>query len=161
MPAWVPVESYPLATGDSSFGTIIRVSNGASPEVMHATAGVGDIDGPSESLNTQEVRTHATGNLFPNVRPTTYAVPTLSFPVYFDPANPSHSYTSPFGLGYMLRNRSRRKWQIIYPDAANTTLQFYGYVTELSASAPVDGINQRSCTISIDGEITEVTTPTP
>lgn len=161
MPAWVPVESYELATGDSSFGTIIRVSDGESPETFHTIAGVGDIDGPNEALNTQEVRTHSTGNLFPNVRPTTFQVPTLSFPVYFDPANPSHSYTSEFGLGYMLRNRAVRTWQIIYPDEANTTFEFSGFVSELSAAAPVDGINERSCTITIDGAISEVATPTP
>lgn len=161
MPAWVPVESYELATGESSFGTIIRVSDGQSPDTFHTIAGVGDIDGPNESLNTQEVRTHSTGNLFPNVRPTTFALPTLSFPVYFDPANPSHSYSSIFGLGYLLRNRARRLWQVIYPDDANTTYQFYGYVTELGASAPVDGINERSCTISIDCAIEEIATPAP
>lgn len=159
MPAWVPTESYELATGYSSFGTVIRVSDGGSPETFHAIAGVGDIDGPNESVNTQEVRTHSTGNIFPNVRPTTMAVPTLSFPVYFDPANPSHSYSSNYGLGKMLRDRAIRKWQIIYPDDANTTYQFEGFVSELSAAAPVDGINQRSCTVTIDGAIEEIATP--
>jgi hypothetical protein len=61
----------------------------------------------------------------------------------------------------MLRNRSSRTWQIIYPDDDNTTLEFTGFVTELSASAPVDGINERSCVVTIDGGIEEVTTPTP
>ena len=161
MPAWVPVESYKLATGESSFGTIIRISDGDSPETFHAVAGVGDIDGPSESVNTQEVRTHSTGNLFPNIRPTTMGVPTLTFPVYFQPSNPSHSYSSIFGLGYLLRNRARRKIQVIHPDDDNTTYQFYGYVTELTEAAPVDGISTRTCTISVDGAIDEIATPTP
>lgn len=161
MPLWVPDETYELATGLSAFGTVIRVSDGNSPEVFHAIAGVGDIDGPSESLNTQEVRTHSTGNPYPNVRPTTFAVSTLTFPVYFNPANPSHSYTSDFGLGKMLRDRVTRTWQVIYPDDENTTYEFQGFVSELSAAAPVDGIATRNCTVTIDGAIAEVTTPTP
>jgi hypothetical protein len=161
MPLWVPVESYELATGEESFGTIIRVSDGDSPETFHAIAGVGDIDGPNETVNVVEVRTHSTGNPYPNARPGVFGLTSLSFPVYFDPANPSHSYTSDFGLGYMLKNRVRRTWQIIYPDDANTTYEFSGFVSELGNSSPVDGINERSCTLTIDGGITEITTPTP
>lgn len=161
MPAWVPIESYELATGDSSFGTIIRVGDGESPEVFHTIAGVGDIDGPNETVNTQEVRTHSTGNPFPNVRPTTFGVSTISFPVYFVASNPSHSYTSDFGLGFMKNERAVRNWQIIYPDEENTTYQFRGFISELGGSSPVDGISERTCTVTIDGAIEEVATPTP
>lgn len=161
MPAWVPVESYELATGDSAFGTIIRVSDGNSPEVFHTIAGVGDIDGPNRSINVQEVRTHSTGNPYPNARPNTFGLVTLSFPVYFVASNPSHSLTSDFGLLYMLENRATRTWQIIYADEENTTLEGRGFVSELSGSAPVDGIAEYKCTVTIDGALSPVETPDP
>ena len=161
MPAWVPIEAYELATGDDSYGTIIRVSDGDSPETFHAIAGVGNISGPNKSAAVTEVLTHSTGVPYKNKRPGIIDSGEFSFPCNFDPANPSHSLTSVFGLGYMMENRSIRTWQVIYPDASNTTIEFQGFVSQIGSNSPVEGVRTGDTTITIDGAVTEVDTPTP
>lgn len=161
MPPYEPVESYELDTGESSYGTIIMVADTdiASPLTYHAIAGVGDIDGPNESVGVNETLTHSTGRPYKNKRPGLIDPGEFSFPVNYDPANPSHSRTSTYGLAYIFKERIVADWLVIYPDDANTTLRFRGFISELGTSSPVEGVGVRTTTITIDGQPEEIPFP--
>lgn len=151
-----PVESYELDTYQDAFGTLILVSDGGSPEVFHVVAGVGDIDGPNQSVNVVERRTHSSGSRYMSKSPGVVNAGEISFDVAYRGDNPSHSDTSPFGLGYLFINGVRRNMQIAsskLEDGTRIIRQFVGWVSEFGESHPVEGHDVRSTTIQIDGAI--------
>jgi hypothetical protein len=154
-----PVESYPLDTNQDSWGTLILVGDGASPEVFHVIAGLGDIDGPSQSRNVIERRTHSSASAYMGKSSGVINAGEISFPVAYVANNPSHSDTSTFGLGYLFINGTRRNMQIASSKRADGTRnirQFVGWVSEFGESHPVEGRDERDTTIQIDGPITTI-----
>lgn len=152
----LPSESYTLDTYTASYGTILMVGDGESPETYHVIAGVGDIEGPNQSINVNDKTTHSTGVPYRGKAPGLIDAGQLSFPVNYEVANPSHSDTSTYGLGYLFKNRETRNWRLVGTDPSQTTRQFRGFISEFSESYPVEGGAVRDTTIDIDGEISVV-----
>lgn len=154
----VPTESYELAPYVNAFGTIIMVEDGNSPATYRIIAGVGDIDGPGQTLNVNDKTSHSTASSFRGKGPGLKDAGALSFPVYYDPSNPSHSDSSTYGLGYMWLNGSVRQWRIAVKDASGTyhQRQFRGFMSEFGESFPVEGGQVRQTKIEIDGALNTV-----
>lgn len=154
-----PVESYELDTYQDSYGTIILIGDGASPEVFHVIAGLGDIDGPNQSVNVVERLTHSTGTRYKGKSPGMVNAGEISFPVNYRSDNPSHSDSSTFGLGYLFINGIRRHVQLASAkreDGTRNIRQFTGWVSEFAEAHPVEGHDSRDTTIQIDGTITTI-----
>lgn len=153
------VESYELDTNQDSFGTLILVGDGASPEVFHVVAGLGDIDGPNQSVNVIERRTHSSTSRYMGKSAGVVNAGEISFPVAYVTDNPSHSDDSTFGLGYLFINGIRRNMRIASakrPDGSRNIRQFVGWVSEFGETHPVEGRDERNTTIQIDGDIQTV-----
>lgn len=151
-----PVESYELDTYQDAFGTLVMIGDGASPEVFHVVSGVGDIDGPNQSVNVIERRTHSSGSRYMSKSPGVVNAGEISFPVAYRADNPSHSDTSTFGLGYLFINGLRRNVRLASAkreDGTRNIREFVGWVSEFAESHPVEGHVTRDTTIQIDGEI--------
>lgn len=151
-----PVESYELDTNQDSFGTLILIGDGASPEVFHVIAGLGDIEGPNQSVNVIERRTHSSASRYMGKSAGVVNAGEISFPVAYVTDNPSHSDDSDFGLGYLFINGTRRNMQIasaLRADGTRNIRQFVGWVSEFGESHPVEGRDERQTTIQIDGAI--------
>jgi hypothetical protein len=154
-----PTESYELASYVNAYGTIIMVSDSASsPEVYHVIAGVGDIDGPTQTMNVNDKTSHSTNSPFRGKGQGLIDAGNLTFPVWYDPANPSHSASSPFGLEFLWKNRLYRNWRIAVKDANGNyrQRQFRGFISSFGESYPVEGGQARDTTIEIDGALNDV-----
>lgn len=140
-----------LATGIASFGTLIKVGNGSSPQVFYTIAGVKDIDISGPSVDEVETTTHSTGSPHRTFKPTLIDDGSISFECNFDPTHDTHSLTVVYGLAYLFQNRTTRAFQILTnnSDGSQQTRQFQGFVQELSESYTVDGLNIRNVTIRI------------
>ena len=138
------------ATGIAAFGTQVLVGDGLSPQSFYIISGVGDVS-LSESTDKAEITTHSTTQRRRKYIPT-LRDGMLSFPVNFDPADNTHSISSTFGIEYLYRNSLTRAFQVksLKADGSYSTRQFDGFVSNLSESYEVDGVQTRDCEIQIN-----------
>jgi hypothetical protein len=150
------IESYELDTYQDSYGTLILIGDGASPEVFHGIAGLGDISGPESSVNVVERLTHSTGSRYKGKSPGMIDAGEISVPVNYAFDNPSHADDTDYGLGYLFKTSTRRNMKIVSAkreDGSRVSRQFLGWVSQFSESHPVEGHSVRETTIQIDGEM--------
>lgn len=132
-----------------AFGTLIQVLSTASPEEFTTIEGVGDISGPNASIGEVETTSHSTGIPHKTFIPALIDDGDLSFPCYFNPAAPTHSLYSPFGLENLFQNRAVTKFRLINTDPSRRARTFRGFVKTLGETYPVQGVCTRQTAIRI------------
>lgn len=136
----------------SSFGTLLKKGDGGSPEVFTTIAEVLDIEGPDESLETEDVTSHDSTSGWVEKIGTLLDGGEVSFEVNFVPTNATHDSTT--GLRADMINRTRRNFQMVLPDAGTTTYAFAALVTNVKPSEPVKGALRAEVTLEISGVVT-------
>jgi hypothetical protein len=143
--------------GIAAFGTLIQVlSDLGPPRVFTTIAGVGDIARSGPTTDVVDTTNHSTATAFKSFAPGGIDPGQLTFPVFFNPADPTHAAMSPFGLENLLTNRVTTQFRIVKPDSGRTTHEFYGFVQSLSEAYPVAGVMTRDVTIQILGPLCPV-----
>jgi len=140
----------------AAYGTQIQVLSNNSPEEFITIAGVGDITGPGTNVGEIETTSHSTGIPHKTFMPTLIDDGDLAFPCYFNPADPTHSLYSPYGLENLFQNRAVTKFRLINTDASKRTRELRGFVKQLNETYPVQGICTRQVSIRISGVPTDV-----
>lgn len=135
----------------ASYSALIKIGDGADPEVFTTIAEVMDISGPSLALNTAEVTSHDSGG-WKEIIGTILDAGEVSFDINFVPTNATHSQGA--GLISDMLARTLRNFQIVFPDSGSTTWEFAALVTGFEPSAPVDGALTASVTLEISGQPT-------
>jgi len=139
----------------SSFGTQIRVGDGLSPQTFHLISGVGTITGPKTALASKESTAHSSLSPHRTFVPTLIDDGSLSFPVFWNESDPTHSgnsdggVVSTYSLYYLFENRVIRAFKISNADPSSTTRQFQGFVSQLGETYAVDGLQVRDIAIMI------------
>lgn len=133
----------------SSNGTVLKIGNGATPEVFSAIAEVKDIKGPSASVGTEEV-THQ-GSAAAEYVATVLDNGEVSFDVNLDPTDTSHS-----ALYDAMEGKELTNFQLILTDDGATQYNFAAYVTKFERDMKVKGVLGASVTLKISGAISEV-----
>ena len=144
----------------ASFGTLIQVLSsgpGVTPETFATVEGVGDIDGPTRSLSEIETTSHSTGIPVRTFIPSLHDPGDLSFPIKYNPAFPTHSAQSAYGLERLFNDRTVTKWRLVATDQGRRTREFLGFVRELSEAFPVDGTWEMSPVVRITGLMVDIT----
>jgi hypothetical protein len=136
----------------AAFGTLLKRGNGATPEVFTSIAEVGDIDGPTLKAAMEDATNHGSTGGFEESLPTTLSMGQVKFPVNFIPTNTTHSYAA--GLILDWKNKTKRNFQMVFPDGLSTTWAFSAYVEEVALKAPVKGILKADVTLTITGQPT-------
>jgi hypothetical protein len=154
-----PLASPPedLITGIPAYGTLIQVlSDVGPPEVYVNINGVGDITGPNTAIAEAETTSHSTGAPVRSFIPTLIDPGDLTFPCYWNPADPTQSINSSYGMEYLFWNRVITKFQLVNTDATHRTRQFRGYVKTIGETYPMAGICTRSTAIRITTPMQDV-----
>lgn len=136
----------------SSFGTLLKIGDGASPEVFTTIAEVKDITGPELSVDTEDVTSHGSTGGWEEVIPTILRSGSVNFDLNFVPTNATHSYTA--GLLHDMVNKTLRNFQLVLPDTGATTWAFSAYVTKFPPAMPVKGALKASVSLKISGQPT-------
>ncbi len=137
----------------ASLGTLLKIGDGATPTENYTTiAEVRDISGPALKANTEEVTHHGSTGGWEEHIPTTLSAGEVTFELNFIPTNATQSYTS--GLVKDYKNKTKRNFQMVFPDAGNTTWQISAYVTGFEPKAPVKGVLRADVTLMITGQPT-------
>lgn len=144
-----------MSNAIAAMGTILKMGDGADPEVFTAIAEVRDISGPSLSGDTVDVTPHSTTSSWRRIIPTLLNPGEVTFDINFIPTEATHKDDAG-GLLDLLKNQTRRNFQLAWSDAGATTWSFAGYVTKFEPSAGVEAELKASVTIAIDGAPTLV-----
>lgn len=133
----------------SGFGTLLKIGDGGGTEVFTTIAEVKDISGPSFSADTVELTTHSSSGAWKEKLPTLLDAGEITLDINFIPTNATQSQST--GLLRDFKNRTKRNFQLVWPDVGGTTWAFSAYVTGFEPSAPVDDLLGASVTLTITG----------
>lgn len=146
-----------LVTGIAAFGTLIQVlSDPGPPEVFISIPGAGEISGPSSTMGTTETTSHSSGQRIRTFIATLADGGSLSFPCYWNPADPSHRLDCTYGLPFLFWNGILTKFRLVAPDPTHYTRIIPGVVESIGETYPLDGVMTRNVSIKVAGMPQEV-----
>lgn len=134
----------------SSEGTLLKMGDGAGPEVFTAIAEVRDIGGPALAQGTEEVTHHGSGGWREFIA-TLKEGGEVTFQV-----NVLNDATQGPGSGLLdaFDDGEAHNFQIVFPTATPLTADFAAIVTGFTPDAPVEGALTADATLQITGEVT-------
>ena len=136
-----------MTDAQSSFGTLIKIGDGGTPEVFTTIAEVKDISGPEVIRLMETVTHHSSPGGFREQIPTTKEVGPLTFPVNWLPDNATHSFAS--GLLQDLNDGTLRNFQVVWSNVGTTTWLLPCIVAGLGPDAPVTGVLGAEITLEV------------
>jgi hypothetical protein len=132
-------------------GTLLQVDDGGG-STFTTVAGVGDIEGPEVSVDTEEYTNHSSPGGFEQLMPTIKRSGEVTFPCYWDPNDPTHDGTT--GLVFLANNRTVRSWRMVFPTSPSRRWNFQGFIQQFRTGAPVAGMLTADVTIKVTGQPT-------
>lgn len=136
-------------TAIASFGTLLKIGDGATAEAFTTIAEVMDISGPSQTLATAETTSQTSANKARTFIGTVLDGGEVTFDINYEPAGATHDQTT--GLIKDQTDMTVRNFELVFPDAGTTTWSFAALVTNFEPTAPVDGALTASVTLKISG----------
>jgi len=133
-----------------AYGTLLKIGDGGGTETFTAIAECTNISGPNLSLDLVEVTHHESTGAFKERIGTLLDGGTISLDLSFIPTAATHRDASGGLLDDML-NKTKRNFQLQFPDSGSTTWSFAAYVNAFNVTAPVEGKLGASVTITITG----------
>lgn len=140
----------------SATGTLLKIGDGASPEVFTNIGQVRDISGPGFAMSVEEATHH--GSSWKEYVPGMLEGGEVSFEILLDTDDATHYQASAASLYSDMINRRKRNFKMVLPDANTTTFAFAAYVTSFEVGAPVEGLLTASVTLQITGNVTVTVT---
>jgi hypothetical protein len=140
-----------MTTAISSFGTLLKMGDAASPEVFTTIANLGDIDGAELSSNMEDVTGHDSSGGYEEVIPEgVLNTGEIGFEINWVPGGSTHGASS--GLVADWKNKTKRNYQLVHPNSS--TWAFSGYVAKFQSKAPVRGVLRADVSIKLTGSPT-------
>lgn len=137
----------------SSFGTLLKIGDGATPiEGFTTIAEVRDIGGPKLEQGTEEVTHHGSPGGWREFIGTLLSAGEVTFDLNFIPTEATHNPST--GLIADLKNRVKRNFKIVLPNPGATTWAFTALVTGFESEEPVEGSLSASVTLMVTGQPT-------
>lgn len=138
----------------SAIGTLLKIGDGAGPEVFTTIGEVGNISGPGLSTGVIDVTNHSSPDYTQEILAGLKSAGEVTFSINYIPTHATHNATT--GLIRDWKNRTKRNFQLVWPDAGGTTWSFAAYVTGFQPTAPVEDKLAADVTLTIAGAPTLV-----
>ena len=136
----------------SSFGTLLQIGDGGSPENFTTIAEVRDITGPQRTRNTIDVTNHSSPNGYEEFVMAIKRSGQMTFEVNFlGTTNATQDAST--GLWADYENGTKSNWKMVLPSSYGT-ISFAAYVMGIENKAPVDGALTANITLKITGVVT-------
>lgn len=142
-----------MTSAKSSFGTLLKIGDGASSEAFTTVAEVRDIKGPALELNTEEVTSHSSTAGWEEHIATTATGGELSFELNWIPGNATQSYSAGL-LKLLATTKTPWNFQLVVPAASSVTWSFAAIVTKFVPDLPVKGKQAGAVTLKLTGQPT-------
>lgn len=121
-----------------AFGTLLKMGDGASPEVFTTVAEMKEIPVPGLDGAMLEVTTHESPGGIRESIPNLPALSDLGFQIFYIPSNATHNETT--GLLSKTLSRAKTNFKVVYNITPAKVCSFSGYVTQFKPKAPVDNV---------------------
>ena len=130
-------------------GTLLKIGNGASPEVFTTIKEIKSFTGPGGSAAVIDVTDLS--SISKEKRMGLADEGQLSFVIHYIPNDTQHAL-----LRTIRANRTKRNFKLFFVDGSPvSTWTFAGFVTNFSIAGAVDGVIEGNVTIEITGTIVE------
>lgn len=134
----------------SAFGTLLKIGDGTTPTENFTTiAELRTLKGPTLSAETIDVTVHNTPTPFRRFISGLIDGGEVTFDINFIPQEPTHSYSA--GLLADMLNRTRRNFQLVFPDNGHTTWTIPGIITGFQMSSEPSQVLMASVTVKVAG----------
>jgi len=141
-----------MSNAISAFGTLLKIGDGGSPETFTTIAEVTDISGPSLSADTIDVTNHNSAGGYREFIQGLKDAGEVTFTINFIPTESTHNAAT--GLLKDYEDGTLRNFQLVFPDAGNTTWSFAAVVTGFEPAEPIDDKLAADVTLKISGQPT-------
>ena len=131
-----------LGPGLPFTGTAIQFGNGTSPASLLPIKNATDLTNPFKS---DVVDVTNAGNQIHSRIPTLVDAGPISMKVFYMPQEPTHK-NAVGGIRYAILNQVKVDFQIIYPDAAESSDAMTGYFTDFSVTSGTGKVFEATCT---------------
>ena len=111
-------------------GTLLKLGDGGGTEAFTTIAEVITLAGPDLTLDVIDVTSHDSANGARERIGGLLDVGQVTATINFIPTNATHNFTS--GLIHDMLNRTKRDFQIVFPNGATTTWAFTALVNKFS-----------------------------
>lgn len=142
----------------SAKGSLIKLGDGASPEVFSTLSQVRSIAGPTTKATVQDVTTHSTSGNWMEKLATLIDPGSFSFPLNYDKADTTHAFST--GLWGKLIALTLANYRCVLP-ASIGYFEADAYVTSHQFDLPVDNVIRANMELMITGAITTANTAEP
>lgn len=142
------------SAGLAAFGTLFKMGDGATSEAFTTIAEVTNISGPKLALDMIEITNHSSPSAWREYVASFLDMGEITLELNFIPTNATHQLSAS-GLAYHMVNRTKKNFQLVFPDTGSTTWSFSGYVSGFEINAPVDDKLGGSVTIRPTGGMTQ------
>lgn len=132
-------------------GTVVKLSDHASPLSYSNIGQVRSIAGPTVKPNTVDITTHDTVGYWRRKIAVLIDPGTVSFEVNFDSADATHAFAT--GMWNQMIQLIKSGFSMVFPNLAGT-LSFLGYFSQHEFTCPVDNVLSTKIQIDITDAIT-------
>lgn len=133
----------------AAYGTLLKIGDGGGPETFTTIAEVTSIGGPSLGLDMIDATSHDSTQGWEEVIGGILRSGEVTMELNFIPTEGTHNAAT--GLIADMVARTLRNFQMVFPDAGNTTWAFSALVNKFQPAAPVDNKLSASCTLKLSG----------
>ena len=133
----------------SGYGTLLKMGDGAGPEVFTTIAEVKDITGPGFEAGTLEVTNQSSPGAVREFIIGLLDAGEVTFDLNFLPNHATQDETT--GLLGAYLGRLKKNYKLVYPVSPVWTINFAALVTGFEPSAPVDDPLSASATLKVTG----------
>ena len=133
----------------AGYGVLLKIGDGGGSETFTTIAEVKDIEGLELELEAKEVTSHDSAGWREYIG-TLLTAGEVSFDLNFIPTHATHSYSA--GLVKDLVNRTKRNFNLVFPDGGSTTWTFAALVTGFKPSGPVEDELSAEVTLQVTGQ---------
>lgn len=127
-------------------GTLLKVGDGASPEVYTTVPEMTKLSGPSISFNLLDVTSHDSASYFREYIPGLADGDNIAGECNWRPSNAVHKSLRVDSYARTLRN-----FKTIFPDSADNTVITATYIQALAPKADIGAVLVASLTVKVTG----------
>jgi predicted secreted protein len=141
-----------MSNAIGAFGTLLKIGDGETEETFTTIAEVGDISGPGLSMDPIDVTSHSSSEGWREYIAGLLEAGEISFDINYIPTENTHKLAT--GLLGDFANKTKRNFQLVFPDAGNTTWSFAALVTGFEPQEPVGDKLAASISLKLTGKPT-------
>lgn len=130
-------------------GTLLKIGDGGGSETFTTIVEVTDINGPGLDDEVVDVTSHDSANHAREYIGGLLDAGEVTFTINYIPTATTHNATT--GLIRDWKNRTKRNFQLVYPDGGATTWAFAALVQHFEAAAPIDDKLAADVTLKLTG----------